>query len=255
MLTEGQLPYTGPFYGPSHDLGPSKNRPTIKGLKRGMIRMGILDQELGKETDDFGLELELAVRRFQRLVDIRPASGQYGRQTWLDLRSARVPPGRPNSGQYAMDMLARSYVREDLLAICHPIPKGSYYSICQDLHQTLGIYGNWAIDFCAKAGTRVLAVERARITRLSGRDPAWGVKSGGIFGWSIYYETAKGYRYFSTHYGDRFVREGQIVDVGDAIGEIGNWPGNAHLHLGVTSPLGITDAKKKITSVKNADRV
>ena len=80
----------------------------------------------------------------------------------------------------------------------------------------------------------------------------------GIFGWSIHYETAAGYRYFSTHYGLRSVQEGEIVQVGQIIGTVGSWPGDpgrSHTHLGVTSPLGTADAKKRITTISQAVRV
>lgn len=255
MLSESKFPFTGPLFGPSYPEGPDRES-TVKGLKRGLIRMGFLNQALGSETDLYGPEFEDAMKRWQRSVDIDNPKGQYGRGSWVEMRQARIPAGRPNAGQYAMDSLALTYVREDVLKMCNPIDKAaSGYSICQDLHQTLGLTGNWAIDFCCRAGSQVRAVESATIRKLSGRDPAWGVKPGGIFGWSIHYETPTGYRYFSTHYGTRTVAEGQFVKVGTVIGAVGDWPGNAHLHLGVTSPLGIADAKKRITNVKNSERV
>lgn len=257
-LTIKQFPFTGPCYGPSHPEGPTINRPTVKGLKRGMIRLGHLNQDLGSETDDFGEEFEDALRRYQRRNDLQ-ASGQYGRGTWLALRSERLTEG-PNAGDYAMDALALKYVREDNLKMVYPHPEGSLSQICQGLHATAGLTGNWAIDFCAPGGTKVLAVERAKIVRLSGRDPSLGANQAiGIFGWSIHFETSDGYRYFSTHYGARAaLRIGQLVDVGQVLGTVGHWPGDparSHLHLGVTSPLGIADAKKRITAISKATRI
>jgi hypothetical protein len=253
-LTEKQLPYTGPFF------EGDRNHPTIKGLKRGQVRLGNLAQDLGSVTDDFGPDLKDALKAFQRSHDIQPVSGAYGRNTWLALRSARVPAEFPHAGEYAMDMLARALVKQDALNMCYPHDKDSPSSACQGLHPTAGLSGNWAIDFCAPGGTKVWAVERAVIRKLSGRDPAQGAQQTiGIFGWSIHYETAEGYRYFSTHYGARApLQVGQVVTVGQLLGTVGHWPGDpgrSHTHLGVTSPLGIADAKKRITAVSLAARI
>lgn len=253
-LTEKQFPYTGPFY------EGDRNHPTIKGLKRGQVRLGNLKQNLSDLTDDFGLELKDALKAFQRDVGISPATGAYGRGTWMVLRSAKVPAEFPNAGQYAMDALALKLVREDALTRCYPHPEGSLSQICQGLHPTAGLSGNWAIDFCAPGGTKVLAVERATIRKLSGRDPASGAdQTIGIFGWSIHYETSTGYRYFSTHYGARSpLTIGQVVEVGQVLGTVGSWPGDpsrSHTHLGVTSPLGTADAKKRITEIAGATKV
>lgn len=258
MLTAKQFPYTGPLFGPSSSKGPTVNRPSVKGIKRGLIRLGRLDQDLGSETDDYGKELETAMRRFQRAEGITPASGQYGREAWLALRAAKLTEG-PNAGRYAMDALALKYVREDDLALCYPHPQGAVSSVGQGPHVTAGLTGNVAIDFMAPGGTKVVAVERAKITKLSGRDPATGADQRiGIFGWSIHYETATGYRWFSTHYGTRMCRLGQLVEVGQVVGTVGDWPGDpgrSHTHLGVTSPLGTVDATKRILAVAAAPRV
>jgi hypothetical protein len=106
----------------------------------------------------------------------------------------------------------------------------------------------------------VLAVEDAEITRLSGHDPADGAQQSiGIFGWSISYETPQGYGYFSTHYGAKAaLRVGQPVQCGQVLGTVGSWPGDparSHTHLGVTSPRGYADAKKRILEVSLARRV
>jgi hypothetical protein len=253
-LTTKQFPYTGPFY------EGDKNHPTIQGLKRGQVRLGNLKQSLGSVTDDFGPELKEALRKFQRDVGISPATGAYGRGTYQALRTAVVPAESPNAGQYAMDALALKLVREDAHTRCYPHPQGSLSQICQGLHATAGLSGNWAIDFCAPGGTKVLAVERATIRKLSGRDPSLGAdQMVGIFGWSIHYETAEGYRYFSTHYGVRSpLQVGQVVDVGQVLGTVGSWPGDpsrSHTHLGVTSPFGTADAKKRISEVAQAPKV
>lgn len=256
MLTVKQFPYTGPCYGP----GPKQtvNYSTVKGLKRAMIRLGLLDQDLGDETDDFGTALRAALKVYQRSVFLTP-TGDYGKGTWLALRAEKLEVG-PNKGQFAMDALALKFVREDLLTICYPHPAGALSQVCQGPHQTDGLpWTNWAIDFCAPGSTPVYAVERATITKLSGHDPSLPPNNTiGIWGWSIYYETAGGETYFSTHYGSRNVKVGQVVEVGQVIALVGNWPGDpgrSHTHLGVSSPKGSAAAKAKIESIAKATRI
>lgn len=258
MLTLAQFPYTGPLYGPASTHPQTKNRTTVKGLKRAMIRLRYLEQALGAETDDYGVDLEAAIKTFQHEVGMEH-TGQYGRDTWTALRSEKLTGG-PNAGQYAIDVLGRKYVQQDALQRCYPHPTGAVSSICQGLHATDGLPGNYAIDFCATGGTPVVAVENATIRQLSGRDPSLGWYGPGIYGWSIHYETSAGYRYFSTHYGSRvpglFV--GQRVDCGEVIATVGRWPGDpgrSHTHLGVTSPLGISDAKKRILAISVSPKV
>jgi murein DD-endopeptidase MepM/ murein hydrolase activator NlpD len=138
-----------------------------------------------------------------------------------------------------------------------PIAVGSIPSY---LHPTAGLLGNYALDWMAVGGTPVYAVEPAKIKKLSGRDPNLGADQiVGIYGWSIHYETPAGYRYFSTHYGSRqaSLYVGKVVEAGEKLGEIGWWPGDpgrSHLHLGVTSPLGIADAQKRIKAVAASPR-
>jgi murein DD-endopeptidase MepM/ murein hydrolase activator NlpD len=143
--------------------------------------------------------------------------------------------------------------------IVYPHPAGANSSICQGLHPTAGIAGNWAYDFCSRGGTPVLAVQNAVITRLSGRDPALPPDDLiGIWGWSIWYQAHDGYEYFSTHYGKRVAREGQKVKAGTIIGLVGSWPlnpGRSHTHLGCSSVYGERAARKRITQVSNAPRV
>jgi Peptidase family M23 len=257
MLSEKSFPYTGPLYGPSHTEPASRNRETIKGLKRALIRLGYLEQPLGSETDDFGTELEVAFRKWL-MKEHSIKWSYYGRGVWLILRDTKLATG-PNQGQWAMDAKALAYVREDALKECYPHPLGAPGTfIGQGLHPTDGIPGNWAIDFMAPGGTKVLAVVNARVTRLSGHPPSEGWHGPGIFGWSIYYETTDGYTFFSTHFGERFVGEGQVIDVGQVIAEVGHWPGDpgrSHTHLGCSSVKGTAAAKAKITSISQAKRV
>jgi peptidase M23-like protein len=143
--------------------------------------------------------------------------------------------------------------------IVYPHASGFASSVCQGLHETAGLGGNWAIDFCARGGTFVVASEAATIKKLSGRDPVIPPQNlVGIWGWSIHYETSAGYRYFSTHYGERIVFVGQQVKAGEVIGMVGSWPGDSgrsHTHLGVTSPYGERDAKRRIQQVSKSPHV
>jgi murein DD-endopeptidase MepM/ murein hydrolase activator NlpD len=162
-----------------------------------------------------------------------------------------------NYSRWLLDEYARKHTRP---AIVYPHPAGARSSVCQGLHPTAGVPGNWGIDFCAPGGTPVCAVEDATITKLSGRDPRGSVdQSIGIFGWSIHYQTPRGYHYFSTHYGHRdALTLGQHVAAGQRIGSVGTWPGSpgrSHTHLGVTSPYGTSDARKRIMDVSRAPRV
>ena len=258
-LTVTKFPYTGPLYGPSHSKPQSRNRETVKGLKRAMIRLQYLGQPLGSETDDFGLELEKAFKMWFK-NEFNAKWTYYGLSSWNGLRVAKIPGG-PNKGQYALDAKALAYVREDALKQCYPHPAGvSGVYVGQGPHQTDGLpWVNIAIDFMAPGGTKVLAVENGQVTRLSGRDPAWGVLDPpGVYGWTIYYDTPAGYHYFSTHYGKRLVAEGQDIDCGQVIGEVGRWPGDSgrsHTHIGCSSPLGRADATKRITQISYAKKV
>lgn len=257
MLTVKQFPYTGPCYGPG--TKQTLNYSTVKGLKRAMIRLGYLDQTLGEETDDYGSALRAAMKIYQHNNGLT-RTGDYGKGTWFCLRSEKVPGG-PHAGEWAMDALALKYVRDDVMKLCYPHPEGYTSVVCQGLHQTDGLpWPNYAMDFCAPGGTPVVAVERATVTKLSGHDPSLPPNNViGIWGWTIYYESTDGvYDYFSTHYGSRTVKVGQLVEMGTVIGQVGSWPGNpgrSHTHLGASSKKGTTDAKNRITAISQADRV
>lgn len=145
--------------------------------------------------------------------------------------------------------------RPDLVS---PLPQGWGGYICQGLHPTAALLGNWAIDFCADPGTPILAVEAGVIRKLSGHDPnddTWD--SQGVYGWSVHFETKLGYRYYVTHLGRRAnLAAGQRVGVGQVLGWVGDQDFRPdHEHYGVTSPLGEADARKRITAVSKAPRV
>lgn len=124
-----------------------------------------------------------------------------------------------------------------------------------DLHPTLGLAYNWALDFMAPGGTPVLAVEEGTIWKLSGHDPAQGVVLGSVFGWNVYLHTKSGLLYFYTHLGVRNVKLGQKMKPGGLIGYVGNWPGDpgrSHTHLGVTHPVTAAASKAQIVRVSKA---
>jgi hypothetical protein len=144
-------------------------------------------------------------------------------------------------------------------ALVFPVPMGQIATVCQGLHQTAGITGNWAIDFCAYPRTTVVAVEAGVITKLSGHDPnddTWD--SQGVFGWSVHFRTATGYRYYLTHLGYRLasLRVGTPLETGDTLGQVGDQKFRPdHIHLGVSSPISTADAQKRITAVSKAPRI
>lgn len=143
---------------------------------------------------------------------------------------------------------------------CYPHPAGYLSSICQGLHPTEGIPGNWAVDLCAHGGTPIVAPFAGRISRLSGHDPATGThgSAGDIFGWSTYLTRADGMFAYLTHQGKRSVAEGQSVSLGQQIGIVGNWPGNpgrSHTHIGITSPKGWRESQKLVLAIAHAPRL
>jgi murein DD-endopeptidase MepM/ murein hydrolase activator NlpD len=195
---------------------------------------GIYDETTKRRVGAFRAARSLRIGRDvdQQLLDeLWPYFDAYGRWRYRLFRPPAPPP-----------------------LMVAPIARGSRPTF---LHPTAGLLGNWALDWMSPGGTPVVAVEPAKIKKLSGRDPRQGADQAiGIFGYSIHYETSAGYRYFSTHYGERErLYVGQVVQAGQKIGEIGNWPGDpgrSHLHLGVTSPLGVTDAKRRIQAVASS---
>lgn len=109
MLTAAQLPYTGPYFGPSNPQGPNKG-PTAKALKRALFRLKYIDVDLAELDEHYNRKLEQAMKNWQKsLTDVQP-SGQYGEGSWNAMRAAKVLDG-PHKGEYAMDELARKLVR------------------------------------------------------------------------------------------------------------------------------------------------
>lgn len=150
------------------------------------------------------------------------------------------------------------------VALCYPHPSEDgplARPAASDLHETAGLPGNWALDFLAPGGSRIVVTELCRVTKLSGHDPAIGVLEGDVFGWSVYYRaihSPHGF-YYLTHMGNRNVYVGQWLEVGAIIGHVGHWPGDpgrSHSHLGFTADTGGEAASKAhIVSVSEARRI
>lgn len=154
-------------------------------------------------------------------------------------------------------VVRRRVSRQPPLGYPHPKPPDTARPPAGDLHPTLGLPGNWALDFMAPGGTPVLAPQDATVTRLSGHDPAEGVIDGSVFGRSVYLTTSGGVVYFATHLGNVAVKLGQHVKLGALVGHVGTWPHDpprSHTHLGVTHPAGKTAAVARILAVSRAPR-
>ncbi len=252
-LTPEQFPYTGPYGLPASDA--RSQGPTAVALKEAMWRMGLFHKP--PFDDHYNEQLAGALARWD------PGHAGYGTGRWTKIRAAVVPSG-PNKGELALDALAVKLVRDEhathLVTLVYPHPAHTLSTVCQELHPTEGIPGNWAYDFCAPGDTPVLADFAGVVTKLSGHDPASGTHgpAGDIFGWSTYYVRGDGVEAYVTHQGARFVHVGQRVNLGQMIGKVGWWPHNAgrsHSHVGVSSPHGTADAKRIITAVAHAPRV
>jgi hypothetical protein len=101
-LAEDEVPYTGPYSGPG---GAKMIGPTAKALKIALERMGVASFPDPDET--YSLELEQAMRTWQRTVGVRP-TGEYGRASYEALRAAVTP-----SGEHALDARAIALLRSD----------------------------------------------------------------------------------------------------------------------------------------------
>lgn len=143
-------------------------------------------------------------------------------------------------------------------ALVFPIAGPDSHVFVGGLHETGGLPHNWALDFICKAGLGIVAPEPGTITRFSGHDPSDDqADARGVYGWTTYLTTAAGYVYFITHQGRRYptLRPGMKVRAGDLLGYVGDQRFRPdHAHVGVTSPKGDADAKKRILSVSKAPR-
>jgi murein DD-endopeptidase MepM/ murein hydrolase activator NlpD len=185
---------------------------------------------------------------------------------WADLRKTEhgYVEGDGGGPHWQNAERKRKALEADLLhaaaaTLVYPIATQVFQVIEGNLHETAGVNGNWAIDFVCKAGLGIVAVENAVITRFSGHDPSDdSADFQGVYGWSTWYKTPAGYHYFATHQGRRVpsLRVGDRVEAGELIGFVGDQRFRAdHLHLGVNSPIGEADAKRRIQAVSQAARV
>ena len=95
------LPFTGPCYGPSDHHGPTKS-PTVVALKIAMRRLGFGSFP---ELDEYTPELEDAMRAWQTQAKIHPASGQYGKGSYVALSRAVTPTGEPAFDELALELI------------------------------------------------------------------------------------------------------------------------------------------------------
>lgn len=246
-----------PLYGPSYPTGPSKGRDVRDFVKRtlnrlpGQIPVGenFFPKPPGGFDDVYNEKTVDAVSVLQRFEGISPASGNMGQATfdllwqYADAYSRWV---------YRLWSAPRDPVLPDMVS---PVDVGP---IPSSLHPTSGLTGNWALDWIVPPGTQVRSPESGKIQRLSGRDPNDDVSdSAGVFGWTVYVRTPQGYVYFITHLGWRAsLVVDQPVIAGQVLGRVGDQEYRPdHVHVGVTSPLGPEDAKRRILEVANAPRI
>jgi len=227
----------------------------VEGVGRALARAGFLDglpkfmSKLPAFRRTYNDSKEKAVNEARVKLKL-PKNGVYNKlvHEYLEQRDA--------FDDYAQ-FLMLNYVPKPTLVF--PFAVDVLVQFCQWLHETGGLPGNWAIDFCCNPGTAVLAPERATVTRFSGSPPGTDHPDGaGVFGWTTYLQAQKGYMYFLTHQGARLptLKIGMVVQPGDILGFVGNQQYRPdHLHLGVSSPLGPEDAKKRIVSVARAARI
>lgn len=107
MLTEQQLPYTGPY---GLAVGPFKARgPTAEACKRFFGRLGYIpwqdyDRHWNKVLGD-------AMTKYKKKHGI-PPDPSYGKLAWIKMRSQRVPTG-PHKGEYCFDFYARKLIQDE----------------------------------------------------------------------------------------------------------------------------------------------
>lgn len=242
------------MWSPHAEAGPTIGKDVeIAKFGVGRYETNLLPKPPNGYTQVFGEALYDAVKLIQKREGIKQ-TGNIGQATWeviwnyLDAyrrwqyRNWEVPPPPPPP--------------VPPLVFPFPITGGGY--VCQGIHYTSGLPGNVAMDFCDVPNDPILCVEGGVIQKLSGHDPrddVWDTQ--GVYGWSTYVRTADGYVYFYTHFGRRAaLMVGQRVHTGEIIGWVGDQRFRPdHTHIGVTSPLGISDATKRIAAVSQAPRV
>ena len=239
-----------PLYGPNWPGGPSKGTDVLM-VKRALDKTKAAELPGPPFDNVYNTVVVEEMKKFQKVHGIR-ATGQFGQAT-LDA----LWPFFDAYGKLRYSSFVVPKPKPPAPDLVFPLPQG-IGNVCQGLHNTAGLAGNWAIDFCAPPKTPILAPELSVVSRLSGHDPSddtWD--SQGVYGWTTYLRTPDNYEYFITHQGRREAATvGQKLQPGMVVGYIGDQAFRPdHAHVGVTSPHGDADAKKRITAVSLAPRV
>lgn len=239
----------------TRELHGGETGPDVEGVGRALARAGFLEglAKYMSKTPAFRRKYNdskrAAVNKARKKLKLAP-TGIYDRRVHEYLERLDA------FDDYAQKLM-EDYRKPP--ALVFPFGEDVHVSICQGPHETGGLPGNWAVDFCVDPGTGILVPERATVYRFSGHDPSDDTAdSQGVFGWTTYFAAAAGYMYFLTHQGSRLptLRVGQIVQAGDLVGFVGNQRYRPdHAHLGVSSPKGPRDAKARILAVSRAPRI
>lgn len=229
--------------------------PDVEGVGRALARAGLLEglAKFMNKTPAFRRKYnrskERGVNKARAKLKLKQ-NGVYDRQVHEYLERLDA------FDRYAQKLML-DYTAPPKLV--YPFGIDAAVAICQGLHETGGLPGNWAIDFCCKPGTGILAPELATVTRFSGHPPEDDSADAlGVFGWTTYLQTPKLYMYFITHQGGRLptLRVGQVVHPGDLLGFVGNQRYRPdHAHIGVSSPKGPRAAKAHMLAVSRAERI
>jgi len=200
----------------------------------------------------FGPYMKISVNDTRKLMGMKQ-TGVADQAFWAALARGGWPDAR------AIELMNSYIDAHPKSSLVFPVPLGEMGSVCQGLHETAGLAGSWAIDFCCVANTTIVAVEAGVITKLSGKAPSQDTSDvAGVFGWSIHFRAPTGYRYFLTHLGYRLptLQAGLHVEAGDTLGRVGDQKYRPdHVHYAVSSPVSEADAKKRITAVSKAPRI
>lgn len=158
-----------------------------------------------------------------------PSQGNLASSTSTDVTWTGAPPPLVPAGQDQHYRTATASIQ--------PVPKSQQTREPGGWHPTGNLPGYDAVDYFAKPGSDVLAVESGTIRRWSGHNPMLGAieGAGGPLGWSIYLAGDSGTDYYYTHLDQRFKAVGAKVSVGDVIATVANYDlfgRESHVHLG-----------------------
>lgn len=108
MLTERQVPYTGPY---GLVTGPFKSKgPTAEACKRFFGRLGYI--EWNDYDQHWNLMLGNAMIKYKKTKGL-PSDASYGKLVWAKMRAEVVPKGRPNEGEWCFDFYARKLIQDE----------------------------------------------------------------------------------------------------------------------------------------------